>query len=222
MSSIHWLWHMFKNVITKSVVNFQQNWDSIFKEPTPNEFLVEEEKEKQQKEIKEAARKKASLNVSLQLTLAESLLSSVSYKRESAHYKEIKRKLAIFIGTTNTPINIVEHTADQRYLVPSRSVVNKKLEAVLIEMKAKISSYLQHARRVSICTDIWLKRGLTSCYLGVTGHFYSPKDHCRHSVTLAVRRMPTTHTASNICCIVEEVLRRMADSSIQDFCYTYR
>lgn len=47
---------------------------------------------------------------------------------------------------------------------------------------------------------------MSSSYLGITAHFYSTKDHRRHSVTLAMRRMPQTHTSNNIHEIVESVL----------------
>lgn len=73
-------------------------------------------------------------------------------------------------------------------------------------MKAKIGCYLAQSKKVSLAADIWSKKGLTSSYLGITGHFFSFKDHRRHSVTLAVRRMPPNHTASNVRAIVGEAL----------------
>ena len=73
-------------------------------------------------------------------------------------------------------------------------------------MKAKIATSLQDARKVSLCADIWTKKGMSSSYLGVTAHFFSPKDHLRHCVTLAVRRMPSPHTAENVRAVVQEVL----------------
>ena len=47
---------------------------------------------------------------------------------------------------------------------------------------------------------------MTSSYHGVTAHFFSRRDHRRHRVTLAVRRMPHPHSAVNIRAIVDEVL----------------
>ena len=47
------------------------------------------------------------------------------------------------------------------------------------------------------------QKSLTSSYLGVTGHV---KDHCRPSVTLAVKRITGSHTATNIRYVVDEIL----------------
>ena len=80
------------------------------------------------------------------------------------------------------------------------------IDKVVIELKAKIQSYLLQARKISICADIWSKKGMSSSYLGITTHFYSKKDHRRHSVTLAVRRIPSPHTGDNIRELVETVL----------------
>ena len=54
---------------------------------------------------------------------------------------------------------------------------------------------------------------MSSSYLGITAHFYSTKDHRRHSVTLAMRRMPQTHTGNNIHEIVESVLKEWDNPS---------
>jgi len=76
----------------------------------------------------------------------------------------------------------------------------------MIELKAKKSTYIKNANAVSITCDIWLKKGLTSSYLGVTAHFFSKTDRHRHIVTLAVRRPTTSHTASNVRDLLEDVL----------------
>ncbi len=73
-------------------------------------------------------------------------------------------------------------------------------------MKAKISAYIQECRKISVCADIWTKKGMSSSYLDVTGHFFSQKDQRKHCVTLAVRRMPISHTAYNIRQIIDQVL----------------
>ena len=98
------------------------------------------------------------------------------------------------------------HTADPRYKVPSNTVVSKELESVYIEMRAKIGCFLQQANKVGLTADIWSKKGLTSSYLGVTGHFFSWKDRRSHCVTLAVHRLPPSHMAVNIRLTIEAVL----------------
>jgi len=98
------------------------------------------------------------------------------------------------------------HTMDSGYTVPGRGAIGKEIDKVVIELKAKIGSFLLKANKISMCADIWSKRGITSSYLGVTAHFYCSKDHRRHNVTLAVRRMPLNHTGENIYELVESVL----------------
>ena len=95
----------------------------------------------------------------------------------------ITRKLAIFVGSSNVAYRIVENfefrdlltTLDPRYPVPGRTALGKQLSCVLIELKAKISAHLESANKIRICCDVWSKKGLTSSYLGVTGHFFPHK-----------------------------------------------
>ena len=69
-----------------------------------------------------------------------------------------------------------------------------------------MSSHLQSANMISLCCDIWSKKGLTSSYLGVTAHFFSRSDQQQHTVTLAVRRLTTAHTAAAIRDCVDTIL----------------
>ena len=178
------------------------------------ELVAKEEKQKKEKERRETARRGKSLKVSQQLTLAETLKSKSAYRKDSDRYQLISKKLAIFIGSSNVSNSIVDNlefrdllfALDGRYTMPGRAAMMKEIDKVVIELKAKISSYLQEASKVSICADIWSKKGMTSSYLGITGHFYSKKDCRRHSVTLAVRRMPSPHTGENIRDLVDKVL----------------
>ena len=75
---------------------------------------------------------------------------------------------------------------DPRYEVPSRTLANKHLDALMEELKGSIQQHLLAAQRISLCADVWSKKGLTSSYLGITAHFFGRKDHQRHHVPLAV------------------------------------
>ena len=105
------------------------------------------------------------------------------YRKESEKYQSITRKLAIFVGSNNVANSIVEsaefkelvHTLDSRYKVPGRKVLNQEMEKVLIEIKAKASTFIQEAAKVSICADIWSKKGLSASFLGITAHFFFKK-----------------------------------------------
>ena len=141
-------------------------------------------------------------------------LSRMKYDRANDRYKSVTWNLAIFISTSNVPNSLVENlefcdllnTADPRYTPPSKTVISKEIEKILIKMKANIGCYLEHAKKVSLTADVWSEKGLSSSYLGITGHFFSRKDHHRHCVTLAVHQMPPSHTAKNIRAIVDQVL----------------
>lgn len=74
---------------------------------------------------------------------------------------------------------------------------------LLSEKKLRVTGF---PYKVSVCTDIWTKRGMTSSYLGITAHFFSKFDHRKHIVALAVRKLCHPHTAENIRQILEEVL----------------
>jgi len=162
-------------------------------------LLKKEEAEKTAKFEGEAERRAASLKVSCQLSLAESLKSGTSYTQGSPQYQAISRKLAIFTGCTSVPSSIVEniefrdfvHTLDRHYSDPGRACIGKELQKLLIELKAKIGSILEEANKISICADIWSKKGLSS-YSGITAHLYSKKDHRRQCVTLAVCRQESS------------------------------
>ena len=105
------------------------------------------------------------------------------------------KKLAVFIGATNVPLNLVEKAEfrnlltelDCRYPVPGRAKISKEIDKIVTDLKGKIVSFLQSSRRVNICADIWSKKGMTASFMGVTAHFFTARDHRRHNITLAVR-----------------------------------
>ena len=47
---------------------------------------------------------------------------------------------------------------------------------------------------------------MTAAYLGISAHFILRRDHQRHAVTLAVRRLPSPHTAERIEDLLREVI----------------
>lgn len=95
---------------------------------------------------------------------------------------------------------------DERYPIPGRTAIDQEMNKLVTDLKMKMGEALQNARRVAITTDIWSKKGLSSSYLGITAHFFSRKDHRRHCMTLAVRRLPSPHTGDRIEQLVCEVL----------------
>ena len=76
----------------------------------------------------------------------------------------------------------------------------------MIDLKGNLMSRLNDSRKVALCVDIWSRKGLTASYLGITAHFFTRSDHKRHTATIAVRRLPSPHTAERVEEIVDSVL----------------
>ena len=76
------------------------------------------------------------------------------------------KKLAVFIGATNVPLNLVEKAEfrdlltelDCHYPVPGRAKISKEIDKIVTDLKGKIASFLQSSRCVNICADIWSKK----------------------------------------------------------------
>ena len=63
---------------------------------------------------------------------------------------------------------------------------------------------MQHARKVSLCTDIWSKPGFTASFLGITCHYFNGNKKKYH-ITLAVQHFPSPHTADLVLQIFQSV-----------------
>ena len=115
------------------------------------------------------------------------------YDHNSHRYQWITRKLVIFVGCTSVASSLAENEEfqpliqilDPRCKAPRRAAVSKEIDKVMFDMKACVQSFLGDARKVSLCADIWTKKGLKSSYLGITACF----------LTL----WPST-SSSNSCC----------------------
>ena len=120
-----------------------------------------------------------------QITVIESFKGKSQYDKSSQRYLHITKQLAISIGSSNVSHSIVEDAEfrslikvlDSRYPIPSRTLLGKELDKVLATFKENVAGFLSQAHKVSLCADIWLKKGLTSSYLGVTAYFFSRKYH---------------------------------------------
>ena len=95
--------------------------------------------------------------------MSEAFQGKCEYDRNSERYKNITKRLAVFVGSSSMPNSIVENvefqqlikSLDPRYPLPSRALLGKELDKVLIDLKAIIHTYLPAARKVSLCADIW-------------------------------------------------------------------
>uniref|UniRef100_A0A1X7UUK8 BED-type domain-containing protein n=1 Tax=Amphimedon queenslandica TaxID=400682 RepID=A0A1X7UUK8_AMPQE len=198
---------------------FLTNLKGHLKSKHPEQFKDLEENELQKNENKENKRQKSSKAVSKTYTTSQRSLEDTieggrKYSVSSERHKAITRQMAIFMGSNNVPLSLVENDEfkrlvsilDSRYEVPGRTKMGKDVSCVMSKLKEILFSLLEKARLKNICTDIWTKRGMTSSYLGVTVHFFSTKNHKRHNVTLAARHFPSPHTASQNADLVQEIL----------------
>ena len=91
--------------------------------------------------------------------MSEAFHRNQVYDRSSERCLRITKKLAIFVGSTNSPNSIVENaefrqcvaTLDARFPMPSRTLLRKELDKVFFDMKANMQTYLAAAREVTIC-----------------------------------------------------------------------
>uniref|UniRef100_A0A1X7VBL9 DUF659 domain-containing protein n=1 Tax=Amphimedon queenslandica TaxID=400682 RepID=A0A1X7VBL9_AMPQE len=198
---------------------FPTNLQGHLKSKHPEQFKELEESELQKNEDRENKRKMSSKAVSTtyntsQRSLEDTIEGERKYIVSSERHKAITKQMAIFIGFNNVPLSLVENdefirlvsVLHYQYEVSGRTKMGKDISCVTSKLKTIFFSILEKARLITICTDIWTKRGMTSTYLGVTAHFFSNKDHKRHNVMLAARHFLSPHTASKIADLVQEIL----------------
>ena len=92
------------------------------------------------------------------------------YDKSNPRSKYITESLALFVGSTSVPNNIVE---EHSFITFVEASVGKEIGRLAEEMCQNIHVYMDKATTVHFCTDIWSKKGLTSSYLGVTAHFFT-------------------------------------------------
>ena len=60
---------------------------------------------------------------------------------------------------------------DNHYPVPGSGGIQKELDQIMIELNAKYLCAYKVPIPLSICCDIWSKKGLTSSCLGISADF---------------------------------------------------
>ena len=180
-----------------------QVYDMIIREDEENNRRKAEKKMlKALKDSDEKRKRKKGQSKKSQLAILPAIPSMVKYAKDDPRQKLLDNMVAIYVGATNAPYSVVknEHfkamlqAFDARYRVPGSTHLLRVIDGVILEMKRGIQSALFNARKINFCADIWSKRGLTSSYLGITAHFYSPIHQCIKHATLAVRYLPYPHT----------------------------
>ena len=189
---------------------YPTNLKSHLKKCHSTEFQQMTEKEMTRKEAAASGGK----TTRGQPTITQSLGMSKPYDRNSPKSLKITRKLAVFVGIGHVANRIVEceefrellAELDPRYVVPGRAGIDVEMTKVLSDLKGRVAAKIRDARKVSLCADIWTKKGLTEAFVGITAHFFTRTDHKRRVATLAVRTIQSPHTADRIEEVVRQVL----------------
>ena len=90
--------------------------------------------------------------------------------------------------------------------MPGRAKITKEIDQVLLDMKGTMQEIFSYAHKISLCADLWTKMGMTSSYLGITGHFLCRRGYKKHIVMLAIHVLAQPHTAEHIKFTLDEVL----------------
>ena len=97
-------------------------------------------------------------------------------------------------------------TLDAKYPIHGPAAIGTEIDKLLLDMKLKVEASLAVAQKGSLCAHIWSKKEMSSCYLGMTAHFFSQRNHQSHQVTLTVQGLPHPHTGNSICDPTESIL----------------
>ena len=112
--------------------------------------MCEKEENDRKKEGSSIKRKETTL-VSQQMTLKQALKQNL-YPKDSKKQLAITKKLAIFVGATNTPLSMIDSPEfhdflaeiNGQYNIPGRKKLGDEIEKVYAELKHTISDVLHH------------------------------------------------------------------------------
>ena len=193
----------------KNPTNLKQHL-SRYHKPKYETVLLKEEEAKSKKKSSQSLCKKKVIHRG-QNTI-DKLLQPKKFSPDSEKHKKIATKMAIFIGSAYVSHTLVEndefreliYELEPRYVPPGRGGVRSDLFKLVSTMKSNIGKLMAVARQIHFCCDIWSKKGLTEAFLGMVAHFHANGES--HKVTLAVRNIYGSHTASNVLSVVKVVL----------------
>lgn len=187
--------------------NFPMNLKAHLKSnhPVAHAEMVEKEAKKQKEKAANITKKKmpslASTPPSGQLPLEGTIAQAQPYKKDKTRYKRITQT---FVASANVANIITESEGfwdllmelDPRYTVPTPTALDQEMESLLIKLKRRVAAKLQDSGKVAgLCTDIWSRKGITQSFPRC---YCTKSDHKRCQATLAVRLLPSPHTAKAI------------------------
>ena len=102
--------------------------------------------------------------------------------------------------------------------MPGRFKIAKELDMLYSNLKKNLRESLHSAERISLCADIWSKKGMTASFLGLTAHYYSRSEKGKCNITIAVRRFESPHTAEQVSKLVDEIVGEWKIPCYKVFC----
>ena len=212
---------------------FTTNLKLYLKKEHAEEYkLLEEEEKKKKKERKRDNGRKVKRNYASsnsfpqQTNLTDIARQKKMYEVHSVKQRSITKKMAIFVGSSNVALSLVENMEfrelicelDPRYQVPGRFKIGKDLDLIYSKLKRDLTESLNSAEKISLCADIWSKKGMSAAFLGLTAHCYhrAKKEKC--NVTIAVRRFESPHTAERVTQLVDNILHEWKIPCYKIFC----
>ncbi|XP_053549013.1 E3 SUMO-protein ligase ZBED1-like [Bombina bombina] len=150
-----------------------------------------------------------------QQNIYTALVSASKYKIDSKEQQAREDAIAKWIGRTGLPVRTIEDedfvnmmaTVDRRLSVPKKTKINNLIDKHYEDEKQKFKKRLAAARRVSICTDLWTKKGLTASFLGISACYFCVDQNKADHILLALEQVAHPHTAQSIKSCVDKCLQ---------------
>jgi hypothetical protein len=171
-------------------------------------IAIDEEKKRQrnEKKIQQAFDMSMKKDKKKKSFMINKIPESAKYHPDHHRQKLLDKNVAAYVGATNVPFSVVENehfcvmlsNFEPHYRMPSRTRLMSTIDEIIQSMKYSVKCSMAVSRKIHFCADIWSKKGLTSSYLGVTAHYYSPIDQNIHHPTIAVRQLRHPHTGEAI------------------------
>lgn len=86
-------------------------------------------------------------------------------------------------------------TVDRKLTVPKKTKISNLIDKHYEDEKQKFKNRVAAARRVSICTDLWTRKGLSASFLAIRGCYFCVEQHKPKHMLLALEQVAHPLTA---------------------------
>lgn len=142
-----------------------------------------------------------------QLTMMESWKGKNKYSHQHPKQRQFREALAWFAGCTTVSFGALQSPEFKQLIlivnpllrIPATDTTKKDIESLFQKCVIAIKKAISEARKITISSDIWTKRGNRSSFLGITATFYHPVLKKKYHVVLAVKKFETvTHNSVDV------------------------